>query len=144
MKLLVAIAMVFFLGKGCSKENVKDMQTSQIEYTANTRGFYQKLMLENGVLRISEDRNSDVKAEVLKLSKDDSQSLVVAFQEIDLEQLSDYKAPTEKRFYDGAAIGKLKITIQGKVYESQDFDHGNPPVEIEQFVDKLVSFSKSE
>ena len=136
--------MVFFLAKGCGTETAKDMQTAQIEYTANTRGYYQKLMVNDGVLSISEDRNSDAKAKSTTLSKEQSQDLVTTFQEISLEDLNDYKAPTEKRFYDGAAIGKLKITYQGKTYESQEFDHGNPPVEIEKFVDKLVSFAKTE
>ena len=136
--------MVFFLAKGCGTETAKDMQTAQIEYTANTRGFFQKLMVDNGVLSKSEDRNSDAKAKAINLTKEQKQELVDAFQEINLEDLSDYKAPTEKRFYDGAAIGKLKITYQGKTYESQEFDHGNPPVEIEKFVDKLQSFAKAE
>ncbi len=144
MKIIAAIAMVFFLAKGCGNETVKDMQTAQIEYTANTRGFYQKLMVNNGVLSISEDRNSDAKAKAVSLSKEQSQELVSTFQEINLEDLNDYKAPTEKRFHDGAAIGQLKITYQGKTYESKEFDHGNPPVEIEKFVDKLVSFGKAE
>ncbi len=144
MKIIAAIAMVFFLAKGCGNETAKDMQTAQIEYTANTRGFFQKLMVNNGVFSKSEDRNSDAKAEAISLSKEETQDLVAAFQEINLEDLGDYKAPTEKRFHDGAAIGKLKITYQGKTYESQDFDHGNPPVEIEKFVDKLVSLAKNE
>ena len=136
--------MVFFLAKGCSNETVKDMQAAQIEYTANTRGFYEKLMVNDGVLSKSEDRNSDAKAQQINLSKEQKQELISTFQDINLEDLNDYKGPTEKRFYDGAAIAKLKITYQGKTYESQDFDHGNPPVEIEKFVDKLVSFSKRE
>ena len=144
MKILAAIAMFFFLAKGCSNETARDMQTAQIEYTANTRGFFQKLMVNNGVFSKSEDRDSEAKAEVIGLSKQESQDLISAFQDINLEELSEYKGPTEKRFYDGAAIGKLKITYQGKTYESQDFDHGNPPVEIEKFVDKLVSLSKRE
>ena len=144
MKIVAAIAMFFFLAKGCSNETAKDMQTAQIEYTANTRGFYEKLMVNDGVLSKSEDRNSDSKAQVINLSKEQKQELISAFQDINLEDLNEYKGPTEKRFYDGAAIAKLKITYQGKTYESQDFDHGNPPVEIEKFVDKLVSFSKRE
>ena len=144
MKLIAAIALVFFLAKGCSKETAKDMQTAEIEYTANTRGFYQKLMVNNGVFSKSEDRDSDAKATTIKLSERQAQDLLTSFQEISLEDLNDYKAPTEKRFYDGAAIGKLKIKYQGKTYESQEFDHGNPPVEIEKFVDELVSFSKTE
>lgn len=144
MKIIAAIAMVFFLAKGCGNETAKDMQTAQIEYTANTRGFYQKLMVNDGILSKSEDRNSDAKAQGIALSNEQTQELVTTFQEISLEDLSDYKAPTEKRFHDGAAIGQLKITYQGKTYESKEFDHGNPPVEIEKFVDKLVSFAKAE
>ena len=101
-------------------------------------------MVNNGILSKSEDRNSDAKAQGITLSKEQTQELVDTFQEINLEDLSDYKAPTEKRFHDGAAIGKLKITYQGKTYESTEFDHGNPPVEIEKFVDKLQSFAKAE
>lgn len=144
MKLIATIALVFFLAKGCGNESAKDMQSAQIEYTANTRGFFQKLMVNDGVFSKSEDRNSDSKAQASTLTKEQTQELVAAFQEISLEDLGDYKAPTEKRFYDGAAIGKLKITYQGKTYESQEFDHGNPPVEIEKFVDKLQSFAKAE
>jgi len=126
MKLIAAIALVFFLAKGCSKETAKDMQTAEIEYTANTRGFYQKLMVNNGVFSKSEDRDSDAKATTIKLSERQAQDLqaqdlLTSFQEISLEDLNDYKAPTEKRFYDGAAIGKLKIKYQGKTYESLEF-----------------------
>lgn len=144
MKLIAAMALVFFLAKGCGNETAKDMQTAQIEYTANTRGFFQKLTVNNGVFSKSEDRNSDAKAEASTLTKEQTQDLVAAFQEISLEDLNDYKAPTEKRFYDGAAIGKLKIIYQGKTYESAEFDHGNPPVEIEKFVDMLQSLAKTE
>jgi tripartite-type tricarboxylate transporter receptor subunit TctC len=48
-----------------------------------------------------------------------------------------------RRFFaDGAAIANLKITKQGKTFESQSFDHGYPPVEIEKVVNKMLSFVK--
>jgi hypothetical protein len=61
---------------------------------------------------------------------------------LDLDLLSQLKAPTEKRLFDGAAIANLKITKQGKTFESQSFDHGYPPAEIEKVVNKMLSFVK--
>jgi hypothetical protein len=45
--------------------------------------------------------------------------------------LKDLKIPTEKRFYDGAAIANLKIIYKG-VNETPSFDHGSPPYEIKK------------
>ena len=67
--------------------------------------------------------------------------MVNEFQAINLDEIQNLKSPTEKRFYDGAAIGTLRITYEGKLYETQAFDHGNPPLEIEKFVNKIVSFA---
>jgi hypothetical protein len=63
---------------------------------------------------------------------------VEAFQEVDLEEIPNLKAPTEKRFYDGAAIANINIIYKGKTYESNGFDHGNPPLEIEKLVNKIT------
>jgi hypothetical protein len=61
-----------------------------------------------------------------------------------LEELPKLKYPTQKRFYDGAAIANLKIRYQDKDYETVDFDHGFPPAEIEKIVNKIVSLAKTE
>jgi hypothetical protein len=58
--------------------------------------------------------------------------------------LSTYKDPTQKRVYDGAAIAELIINYKEKEYQTKNFDHGYPPVEIEKFVNKLVSLVKEE
>ena len=84
----------------------------------------------------------DDKPIVFRLSIADRKSLNIAIQELDLESLLQLKAPTDKRLFDGAAIANLKITKQGKRYESQSFDHGYPPAEIEKIVNKMLSFVK--
>jgi len=68
--------------------------------------------------------------------------IIAAFQEVSLEELPNLKSPTEKRFYDGAAVANLKITFKGKTYESVAFDHGNPPVEIEKLVTIVTDLAK--
>jgi hypothetical protein len=58
------------------------------------------------------------------------------------ESVPTLKAPTEKRFYDGAAMANIHITKSGNTYSSETFDHGFPPASIEKFVKKLLSYTE--
>ncbi len=145
MKIVAIMMVIMLFGKGCKDDVQKDMNSAVIEYTANTRGFYGNVVIQNKTVLISRDRNSKADiATAVKLSDSELKELVTAFQEVNLEEIPNLKSPTEKRFYDGAAIADLVITYQGKTYQSQAFDHGNPPVEIERLVNKLASYLKTE
>ena len=111
---------------------IKDVE---IQYEANTRGFYQKLVLNNATVSSTKDRNGIENPIVQKVSQADWIALMQELNKIDLENLPNLKAPTEKRFYDGAAIASLKITFNGKTYETKDFDDGFPPAEIQKVVE---------
>jgi predicted ribonuclease YlaK len=123
-------------------QNKQDLESAVIEYTANSRGFYQKITIQNQMVLISKDRSGKAKAVATKIAADDWEELVVCFKKIELDNLSKLKAPTEKRFYDGAAIATFKITFKDETYKSPSFDHGFPPKNIEQFVNKINSFVK--
>ena len=65
------------------------------------------------------------------------------FEKIELDKMPTLKDPTQKRFYDGAAIANLKDTLSKiKTMKQLDFDHGFPPAEIEKLVNKIVSLAK--
>lgn len=142
MKILSLLFLTIFLGKGCDSANAQDIETAVIEYTANTRGFYQKITVKNQMLTVSKDRAENDKPVPKKISNADWQELVDSFKTVELDSLSKLKAPTEKRFYDGAAIANVKITFKDKAYETTDFDHGFPPKEIKKFVNKITSLAK--
>lgn len=144
MKLLSLLFLTLFLGKGCDSDKQQDMKTAVIEYVANTRGFYRKITIQNQMVTVSKDRRGNDNAIAEKISDADWNVLVTAFQELDLDGIPNLKAPTEKRFYDGAAIANFKIIYKEKAYESTSFDHGFPPVEIEKLVNKINSFVKTE
>lgn len=76
-----------------------------------------------------------------KLSKSDWNSLLDLLSKVDAEKIKDLKAPSEKRFYDGAMIAGLKVIYKDKTYESASFDHGNPPAEIKDLVNKIIEVS---
>ena len=144
MKILSLLLLTMFLGKGCENVKTQDVETAVIEYTANTRGSYQKIMIKNKMVTVSKDRNGNDNPVAKKISDTDWNELVSSFEKVKLENLSKLKAPTEKRFYDGASIANLKITFKEKTYESASFDHGFPPKEIKKLVTKINSISKKE
>lgn len=142
MKTITLIFLSLFLTKNCSQKEKEEMKKATIEYQAITRGSYLNIQIQNETLSIV--RKRDEKAKDYKLAKEDWKELADLFMKVDLDQLEEYKAPTEKRFYDGAAMANVRIVYEGKVYQSQTFDHDAPPVEIEAFVNKIVSFVKTE
>jgi hypothetical protein len=144
MKILSLLFLTIFLGKGCDSAKAQDIQSAVIEYTANTRGFYQKITVKDQMVTVSKDRDGNDKPVATKISDADWNELVGCFKKVKLDSLAKLKAPTEKRFYDGAPIANLKITYKDKAYESASFDDGFPPKEIKKFVNKITSFAKKE
>jgi hypothetical protein len=142
MRILSLLLLTIFLGKSCDGQNKQDLESAVIEYTANTRGFYQKITVQNQTVTISKDRSGQDKAVATKIAAEDWKELVNCFKKMELDSLSKLKAPTEKRLYDGAPIANFKITFKDKTYETPSFDHGFPPKEIKTFVNKINSFAK--
>lgn len=148
--LLVAIV-VAFTSCNCQKKAMEGTVSSgkmeeaaqklpRLEYEANTRGFFEKITIENRIITVSTDRNKPYQGTTAALSDADFRELQKALTNIKLDDLATFKDPTQQRFYDGAAIANLKIIANGKEYRTTDFDHKYPPVEIEKLVNKIVSF----
>ncbi len=144
MKLFTMILLSVFLSKSCESQNKNDLKKAVLEYTANTRGFYQKITIQNQMVSVSKDRNGNDQSAATKISEEDWKELVGYFETIALDSLATLKAPTEKRFHDGAAIGNLKINFKDKEYKTASFDHGFPPETINKLVTKINSFAKKE
>lgn len=144
MKAFTLLLLTIFLGKGCTEEAKMDMANTIIEYTANTRGYYKKITIQNKEVFVSRERGSAERGTPTPISDADWKELVGYFKEVDLENLQTYKDPTQRRFYDGAPMADLKVKYKEKEYQSATFDHGFPPVQIEKLINKITSFSKDE
>ena len=142
MKTISLVLLTLFLGKSCTNQAQNDIANSVVQYTADTRGYHLKIIIVNQKATISQGKGTDNPSEVVAISDSDWKDLVAEFQKIKLEEVPNLKDPTQKRFYDGAAIANLKIRYQDKNYETVAFDHGTPPAAIENFVNKIVSLVK--
>lgn len=123
-----------------SKENLQE-QTTMVEYNANTRGFSLKIVFNGNKLMFTNERGSE-NLKTVKLDSAQLDELNKLLSSINLDGLASLKDPTQKRFYDGAAMANLKIVKNGKEYSTVDFDHGYPPSGIEKFISKLLSYTK--
>lgn len=140
MKLLTFITALFITITSCNcqktttnesnllsaKENNTSMnQESKVPtmiYEANTRGYFIKLKVENRKIYVSKDRNaSDFKSSypISNEAWDVISKLALA---VNLNSVKDLKAPTEKRFYDGAPHANITFIQNGVEYVSSTFD----------------------
>lgn len=140
MKIISLLFLTLILGKNCQSQNSMDLNTAKVEYTANSRGLYNNTVIENKTVSVTKTR--DGKPVSSSLTDAQWNNLIKEFQKVNLEEIQNLKAPTQKRFHDGAAMANLKITYKGKTYESQTFDNGNPPEKIKNLVNTILSFSK--
>jgi hypothetical protein len=142
MKIIAVLFLTLLLGKGCEGQSNPDLSNAKLEYTANSRGFYTNTVIENKTVLFTNTR--DGKPVSSSLSEEQWKTVISEFEKVDLEEITNLKAPTEKRFHDGAAMANLKITYKGKTYESQTFDHRFPPEKIKKIVNTILSLSKKE
>lgn len=155
MKTIILLFLSLFVSKSC--QNKKEATTTEpktemaqnnpvqeskiatqeatlVQYEATTRGSFLKITYQNAKLWISKDRNLEGNGLEISLSKEQVSEIEKVLKLVNKEGLSGLKAPTEKRFYDGAAHANLKITTSGTEYQTEGFDAGFPPKEIEKIV----------
>jgi hypothetical protein len=142
MKTFTMILLMLSLAKTCNSQTKTDMKDVVFTYTAVSRGFHQEIIVKNQMIMVTKSRDKSQETAPKKIAKADWEMISDCFQDIKLDEMNKLKAPSERRFFDGAAIGDLKITVQGKVYQSTSFDHGNPPAEIKELVNKINTFAE--
>ncbi|GAA4276044.1 hypothetical protein GCM10022259_07680 [Aquimarina mytili] len=113
-----------------------------VEYQALTRATFFQININKDTIEKTTDRNLK-NIDSRKCSKKDWETIITLTEAIALEKISQLKAPSGKRLFDGAAHAQLKIISKNKTYTSASFDHGNPPKEIEQLVKTILSLSES-
>jgi hypothetical protein len=145
MKRYALVLLSLVLSISCSAQPKNNLKKAVLEYTASSRGFYQKITIENQMVTVSKNRDQKQKEPITtKISDKDWKELIKYFKTISLDSLEMLKAPTQKRFHDGAAIAHFKVIYKDKTVETDAFDHGYPPEAIKELVTKINSFAKKE
>ena len=140
MKFLIILLSLISVDPSCSQSK-KNQDTISIEYSAHSRGTYKHIIVNKKQISFENRRGE---SPIIKTCNEAHwDALLKALKPVDIENIPNLKAPSEKRFYDGAAIANLTIIYNGKTYTTPSFDHGNPPNEIAELVKEMVSISEN-
>ncbi|WP_295982933.1 META domain-containing protein [uncultured Algibacter sp.] len=112
-----------------------------IEYTAASRGSYQQININNQTVSIISKRGGSAKAKTC--SEADWEKLITLINTIEIEKITELEAPSKRFQFDGAAIARLTIKHKDSTYETNSFDHGNPPKEISVLVKEILSIGEN-
>ncbi|WP_330444042.1 hypothetical protein [Flavobacterium sp. C4GT6] len=140
MKKFAAIVLLAIFAIGCSSALKKESDKISFEYEAITRGSYKKVIVKQDTVITIKDRDlKDVVTAGLK--NGEWNSLLKSLEGVNLEGLNKIKVPSVNHQVDAAPIANLKVIRGDKTYQSKSFDHGNPPQEIKDVVDKIMAAS---
>lgn len=145
-KILPLLLLTLVIAVGCSsasKAIKADSEEISFEYVAMTRGAYKKVIVKQDTVITIQDREmKDVLTKGLK--NGEWNKLLAALDKVDAEKISELKAPSNKNHADAALAATLKIIRKDKTYESNTFDHGNPPAELKEIVSTIIAVSDLE
>lgn len=111
-------------------------------YQAHTRGFFEEVSITEKSMVFLNNRNrinpinGSVTSEEWKVCID-------LVDTIDLKSISQLTAPSNLRKTDRVPFAHLSIIKNGDTIKSSDFDHKNPPKELKELVDLIISIKEN-
>jgi len=110
-----------------------NLETMVINYDAATRGSSIKLEITSSKFYYKDLEKTTETKTTSKFWKE----ITTIVEQINLSEIENFIPPTSNRNVDAALHATLSITIGGLIYESQTFDHGNPPKELKPLIEAL-------
>ena len=113
-----------------------------IYYEASSRGFFLSISIRPGSLTIIKTRGGN--PEVIPLDEANSSLITSELKEIDLSSFNTLVPPSASSAFDAAHMAFIRVSTAQETFESVQFDHGNPPKEIESLVNLILALAKVE
>lgn len=117
------------------KMNAQEGPLLKVEYTAQTRGILNHIVVSSDSIH---HRYQDY-VKNLKIGAQDWNTLKEIVSGLDLKTLEQLKAPSNESSRDAALEAHVTLIFQNKTIDSSVFDSGNPPEELRELVDQLLS-----
>ncbi|UYW01045.1 hypothetical protein K5I29_11205 [Flavobacterium agricola] len=145
MKHIFTIAICTLLAVGCASnkptsqheqiaKNVQALPTV-LEVQTVTRGFYNQAVIANGSVLLK--KNKEDAGVSRTLTEQELIDLTQAYNAFELEKLNDYVSDSNLRAVDASTLTVIKITNNGDMFISNDFDTVNPPAELKPLVNRV-------
>lgn len=118
------------------KSNSTQESIKEIVFNAQTRGSLVNITVSDYTVFYKTHGNSKTYA----INASQRKELEALINKLNIKNISELKAPSNKRAFDGALRATLAIKIGETNYVSSEFDDDNPPEEIKAIIDTLRSY----
>ena len=136
--LKITVPFIFIIFLSCSAQEKNKKEVFKISYKAETRGSFIIIHFKDSslVLKSTSADKSVVlsNAEVINIQNIASK--------IKLSEIGALIAPSNERYKDAALTGSFIILKNDTSYTSSNFDHGNPPKELQELYNILQKYLK--
>jgi heat shock protein HslJ len=111
-------------------------------YQAHTRGFFEEVSVtEKSIVFIkNRKRTKPINGSI---TFKEWKACIDLVDTIDLKSISQLTAPSDLRKTDRVAYAQLTVIRKGDTLKSSDFDHKNPPKELKELVDHILSLKEN-
>jgi len=133
---------LFFLlafSQSCDQYPTGNTKISSLTYSANTRGSSYQCTIDSMSIKVQSNEKSNER----QITSEDWFAIVAKAKTISLTNLENFKATTDKSSTDRARIAMIKIQANDKIYESTSFDEGNPPNELKELINLMLTMAKT-
>lgn len=111
----------------------KSLDYKEIRYEASTRGINIELKVTDSLIIYKKNQETTK----VQLTPKARKEITALLSKIDILKIETFVPPSEERFSDKALHATLTIIIDTKEHSSQTFDHGNPPKELKQLLNRI-------
>ncbi|WP_242117349.1 hypothetical protein [Aestuariivivens sediminicola] len=140
MKLFVLFISLLLFHTDCNRVTPYQ-EAMQLDYLITSRGIYRHISITEKSISTQNKRFGDTIHK--KCPAKAWESITSIIKTLSLESLDDLEPPSKKHQVDRAALATLTIQYKGKVYQTEGFDHGNPPEAIAKLVKEILSISEN-
>ena len=127
--------LVLIIATSCAVQK-SESNIKEVVFDAQTRGRSENITLVSNSLTFKTQKE----AKTFSINKVQREELETVISKIKVKGISDLKAPSDKRTYDGAMNATITLKIGDKTYVSSSFDDDNPPAELKPIVSLLRGF----
>ena len=135
MRLFKILLLILIFSCSNFKYNLYSKQSGiELHYTFNSKNNFTKIIITKE--KVINKYNKVVTSNIT--STEYWQTCILLLSKLELKKLTNIKAPSSKRYFDGAPHAKLSIKIAGEEINTPFFDHGFPPKEIAVLINHIL------
>ena len=137
---LITALLLFFSINNCSDQEKSSIE--EFRYETSTRGSATTYTVTSSMIEVKRT-GMDAMQNSMQISKEKWNLLLEKAAKIDASKMANLEAPSDSRANDSALMATLSVSKNDTIYETNTFDHGNPPEMVKPLVEAILRLAEN-